>query len=147
MSSTDTLKFSVRKMTRCVQAASDSKVIQSGDTRFRGMPGVGSYVNNGSPHCRNYPLNRICMRCHLSDDHTRQESGSEVCLNLIPEWGNTRLDSSGELGVREQCLKIRYISLISLRQPFYHWMIRDILYSTGSFSGESWGWQWFSNQL
>jgi len=40
-------------MTVCVLAATDSEVMQCGYLRFRGMPRVGSYVNNQCVHCRN----------------------------------------------------------------------------------------------
>jgi len=42
--------FSVWRMTLCVLAVTDSKVMQSGYWRFRGVPGVGSYVNNDCQH-------------------------------------------------------------------------------------------------
>ena len=45
-----TQKYSVWQMTLCVLAATDSKVMQSGYSRFRGMPGVGSYVSNERLH-------------------------------------------------------------------------------------------------
>ena len=38
--------------------------------------------------------------------HTRQESRSEVCLNLVPVRGNTRLYPSGKPGLCEACLRI-----------------------------------------
>ena len=42
-------------MTLCVLAATDSKIIQSGYSRFRGVPGVGSYVNI---ECRHVKMSR-----------------------------------------------------------------------------------------
>jgi len=72
-------------MTLCALAATESKVMLCGYSRFRGVPGVGSYVNNECLHCRNYPLNRIFVRCHISDRHTRQVSGYEGCLNFISD--------------------------------------------------------------
>jgi hypothetical protein len=44
------LKVRIWKMTLFVLAATDSKVMQSGYSRFRGAPGVGSYKNNECLH-------------------------------------------------------------------------------------------------
>jgi len=74
-----------------------------------------------------WPLNRISMWCSIWDYQPWQESGSEVCLNSIPERGNTWLHSLGKPGIHEPCLRTRYINLISRRQFFYPWMIRHIL--------------------
>jgi hypothetical protein len=77
---------------------------------------------------QNWPVNRICVGCQIWDHQPRQESESEVCLNFVPEWGNTRLYALGKPGIRELYLRIRYINSIAFRLPGYHCMIRDILY-------------------
>jgi len=79
------------------------------------------------PDCRNQPLNRTGVLCQIWDHCTRQESGSEVYLNIIPERGNTRLYSLEKPGIRELCLGIRYLNSISRRKSFYPRMIGDIL--------------------
>jgi hypothetical protein len=48
MSCSCTWQFTVWQMTLCELAATDSKIIQSGYTRFSGVPGVGSYVDTSS---------------------------------------------------------------------------------------------------
>jgi hypothetical protein len=80
------------------------------------------------PACRNLLLNRICVQCQFWDHRTQQESGCEVCLNFIPEQGNTWLYSLGKSGIHEPCFRIRCSNWISFRQSIYPWMIRDILW-------------------
>jgi hypothetical protein len=50
MSRACTQKFSIWQMTCCVLAAPDSKAMQSGYSWYRGVAGVGSYVNNECLH-------------------------------------------------------------------------------------------------
>ena len=69
------------------------------------------------------------MRCQIWDHQTRQDSAFEVSLNFIAEQGNAWRNSSGRPGIREPCLRIRYINSISLRQSSYPWTIWDILCS------------------
>jgi len=77
---------------------------------------------------QNWPVNGICVRCQIRDHELRQVSEFEVCLNFIPERGNIRLYASDKPGIREPCLRIRYINSILRRLYVYPWMIRDILY-------------------
>ena len=51
-----------------------------------------------------------------------------MCLNFIPERGNTWLYASGKAEIGEPCLRIGYINSISLRLSLYPRMIRDILH-------------------
>jgi len=112
-------------MTLCVLAATDSKLMQRGYTRFRVVPGVETDVNN---QCLLVEFSLwLCVQCQIWDHHTQQDSGSEVTLNLIPERGNTLLYSSGKPGIRGPCLKIQYSNSISCWQFFYSRMIPDIL--------------------
>jgi len=66
-----------------------SRVIQSGYTQFSRVPKLGSYLNNDWQLLEIGLFNRICMWCWIWDNQTRQDSASEVCLNLKPEQLNT----------------------------------------------------------
>ena len=92
-------------------------------------------------------MNRIYIRCQIWDHHTRQESGSEVFLKFIPEWGNRCVYCSSKPAILKRCLRIRYINWISLEQYFYRRMIREIQYSAGLVSGESKNWQRLSGAV
>ena len=116
-----------------------SRAIRSGYMRFRGVPGVGLYVNNEwllvkigqwieyvcSVKSETINLDRwVKLRCTWISGVPE----FEVCLNFIPQRGYTRLYSSGKPAIHEPCLRIWYINSISLRQSVYPWMMRDILY-------------------
>jgi len=113
-----------------------SWVMRNGYTWFRGVPGAGWCVNN------KWWVVKIglwiCVRRQIWDFQPQQVSGSEVCLNIIPERGNTQQYASGKPGICKLCLRIRYINSISHRQFFNHRMIRDELcwmYSVSNGSG------------